>query len=186
MTAVKPIHEFAQRFRFDAVPLEQRPAHLPAAVASALPDDEVIVFRCLDEHSDTAAFSARYGMSLADCANTLILKCSGPQGEFHAAALTLGSRRLDINGAVKERLGAKRLSLARREMATQITGMEFGGITVFGLPADMRILVDSAVLERSFVVVGAGVRQAKILLAPSALAHLPRVEVAPLTFAPQP
>lgn len=142
------------------------------------------MFSCLDEHSDTAAFSARYGLGLEDCANTLVLKCSSNQGEFYAAVVTLGSRRLDINGAVKAKLGAKRLSLAKREVATEVTGMEFGGITAFGLPAGTRILVDSAVVERSYVVVGAGVRRTKILLAPSTLTHLPLVEVAPLTFAP--
>jgi len=155
---------------------------LPAAVASALPDGEVVVFSCLDEHSDTAAFSARYGLGLADCANTLILKYSRNQAEHYAAVVTLGSRRLDINGAVKEKLAAKRLSLARREVATQISGMEFGGITAFGLPAGIRILVDAAVLERSYVVVGAGAREAKLLLAPSTLMRLPLVEVAKLTF----
>jgi len=143
------------------------------------------VFTCLDEHSDTAAFSARYGFGLDDCANTLILKYSSGRGEHYAAAVTLGSRRLDINGAVKAKLGAKRLSLARREVATEITGMEFGGITAFGLPADMRILIDAAVVERRYVVVGAGFRETKILLAPSTLTHLPQVEVAPLTLAPQ-
>lgn len=184
-TTIESIHEFAQQFRLDAIPVEQRRAHLPAAVASALPHDEVVVFSCLDEHSDTAAFSARYGFGLDDCANTLILKYTSSRGEHYAAVVTLGSRRLDINGAVKAKLGAKRLSLARREVATEITGMEFGGITAFGLPADMRILIDAAVVERSYIVVGAGVRETKILLAPSTLTHLPLVEVAPLTLPPQ-
>jgi len=176
------IQEFARQFRFDSVPVEQRPAHLPAAVASALPTDEVVVFSCLDEHSDTAAFSARYGFELDDCANTLVLKYSSAQGEHFAAVVTLGSRRLDINGAVKSKLGAKRLSLAKRDVATEITGMEFGGITAFGLPVDMRVLVDAAVMERKYVVMGAGYRQTKILLAPSALTALKLVEVASLTL----
>jgi prolyl-tRNA editing enzyme YbaK/EbsC (Cys-tRNA(Pro) deacylase) len=176
------LQEFAQQFRFDPVPVEKQSEHLPTAVASALPHDEVVVFSCLDEYSDTAAFSARYGLGLDDCANTLILKYTKNQGEHYAAVVTLGSRRLDINGAVKDRLGAKRLSLAKREVATEITGMEFGGITAFGLPADMRVLVDAAVLERKYVVMGAGYRETKILLAPSTLTRLPPVEVAPLTF----
>jgi len=184
-TTINTIHEFAKACRFDTIPVEQRPAHLPACVAAALPEDDVVVFSCLDEHSDTAAFSARYGLGLEDCANTLILKVSSSEGERYAAVVTLGSRRLDINGAVKAKLGAKRLSLARREVATEITGMEFGGITALGLPAGIPILVDAAVVERSYVVVGAGVRRTKILLAPSMLTRLPLAEVAPLTFAPQ-
>lgn len=113
------------------------------------------------------------------------MKYTTTQGEQHAAAVTLGSRRLDVNGAVKQKLGAKRLSLAKREVATELTGMEFGGITAFGLPASMRILVDAAVMDRPCVVMGAGCRERKLLLAPSTLARLPMVEVAALAFAPQ-
>jgi prolyl-tRNA editing enzyme YbaK/EbsC (Cys-tRNA(Pro) deacylase) len=182
-TIIQPIHEFARQHGFDVIEPPHWAAHLPASVAAALPPDDVVVFSCLDEHSDTAAFSARYGLGLEDCANTLILKYTTSQGEHFAAVVTLGSRRLDINGAVKDKLGARRLSLARREVATQITGMAFGGITAFGLPDGMPVLVDAAVLERRWVVVGAGVRPVKILVAPSALMRLPLAEGAALTLA---
>lgn len=178
------IRDHAHRFRFEPIEIDRRPAHLPPAVAAALPDDGVLVFACRDEHSDTAAFCAHYGLPLEDCANTLILKYTKNQGEHHAALVSLGSRRLDINGAVKAHLGAKRLTLARREVATEITGMAFGGITAFGLPAGLPVLVDAAVMARPFVVMGAGVRETKLLLAPSVLAALPGAEVAELTFAP--
>jgi prolyl-tRNA editing enzyme YbaK/EbsC (Cys-tRNA(Pro) deacylase) len=178
-----PIQAFARRFRFAPIPVEQYPAHLPTSVASALRDEEVIVFACPDEYSDTEAFCSHYGFPPEDCANTLILKYTKDQGEHHAAIVTLGARRLDINGAVKARLGAKRLSLARREVAMDITGMAFGGVTAFGLPAGIKILVDAAVAERAFIVMGAGVRETKLLLAPSTLTRLALVDVAPLTFA---
>jgi prolyl-tRNA editing enzyme YbaK/EbsC (Cys-tRNA(Pro) deacylase) len=61
--------------------------------------------------------------------------------------------------------------------------MEFGGITAFGLPDDWRILVDAAVMERAQVVMGAGVRAAKLLLAPEVLKAWPRCEVAAMTLA---
>ena len=96
--------------------------------------------------------------------------------------VSLGSRRLDVNGAVKAHLGAKKVSFADRETATALTGMEFGGITAFGLPDDWRVLVDAAVMERSEIVMGAGVRAAKLLLSPGVLTTLPRVEVAELTL----
>lgn len=177
------VQQFAERFGFDAIAITQARAQLPATVAAALPDRDLVVFACPDEYSDTAAFSTRYGVGLDDCANTLILKySSATQGEHYAAAVTLGSRRLDVNGAVKHRLGAKRLSLARREVATEITGMAFGGITVFGLPAGLRILVDAAVMARSAVIMGAGSRDRKFLIEPSTLLRLPLVEVASITL----
>jgi prolyl-tRNA editing enzyme YbaK/EbsC (Cys-tRNA(Pro) deacylase) len=50
------------------------------------------------------------------------------------------------------------------------------------LPADWRVLVDAAVMERTQVVMGAGVRAAKLLLAPDVLRQWPRCEVAALTL----
>lgn len=179
------IQDFAQRAGFDLFGADERAAHLPPSVLAALPEG-VAVFACPDEYSDTAAFSARFGLGLEDCANTLIIKFTRDQGEHYAAVVSLGSLRLDVNGAVKQALGAKRLSFARREVATEITGMQFGGITAFGLPAGMRVLVDAAVFERPLVVMGAGVRETKLLLEPAALKRLATVEVAALTLAAAP
>jgi len=58
--------------------------------------------------------------------------------------------------------------------------MEFGGITAFGAPKDWVVLVDEAVMQREQVVMGAGVRAAKLLLSPNMLNRLPNVNVAAL------
>lgn len=157
--------------------------HLPAAVLAALPPAGVTVFAVADDASDTAAFSARYGFALDDCANTIVLRYRQGEAEHHAAVVSLGARRLDVNGAVRAHLGARKVSFANRDAATTLTGMEFGGITAFGLPVGWRILVDAAVMDRPEVVMGAGVRAAKLLLPPRLLASLPGVAVAALTAA---
>ena len=159
------------------------PGLLPAHVIAALPAGGVGVFRVDDDASDTAAFSERYGFGLEDCANTIVLRFKKGGAEHFAAVVSLGSVRLDINGAVKAALGAQRLSFAKREDAVERSAMEFGGITAFGLPADWPVLVDEAVMTREQVVMGAGIRQAKLLLAPDVLRALPAVQVAPLTVA---
>ena len=163
------------------IPPPRLAEHLPPRVLAALPAGGVTVFGVTDDASDTAAFSARYGFDLDDCANTIVLRHRQGEAEHHAAVVSLGSRRLDVNGAVRAHLGARKVSFANRDVATALTGMEFGGITVFGLPAGWRILVDAAVMERTEVVMGAGVRTAKLLLPPRLLAALPGVEVAALT-----
>src|SRR5450830_12031 len=178
------LSEFAKNFQFDAIPPAQFDEHLPASVASQLFEQEAIVFVVGDEDSDTAQFSTRYGFGLDDCANTIVLRYKKEGSEHYAAVVTLGSRRLDVNGAVKERLGPSRLSFAKRDVATEITGMEFGGITAFGLPTGIRILIDKAVMDRRYIVMGAGVRKAKILLPPGLLNRLAQVDIAPLSFTP--
>ena len=168
--------------RLDVLPVSALSAHLPASVVATLPREGVTVFRVDDDASDTAQFSERYGFGLEDCANTIVLRYRKGGEDRHAALVTLGSRRLDVNGAVKERLGAQRLSFAKREAATELTGMEFGGITAFGLPADWVVLVDAAVMTREQIVMGAGVRVAKLLLPPHLLASLRNVEVASIAL----
>jgi prolyl-tRNA editing enzyme YbaK/EbsC (Cys-tRNA(Pro) deacylase) len=167
----------------DLIPPAELARHLPAQVIAALPGAGVIAFTVTDDASDTAAFSARYGFGLEDCANTIVIRYKKDAGEHYAAIVSLGALRLDINGAVKACLAAQRLSFAKRELAVEQSGMQFGGITAFGLPASWRILVDAAVMARPRVVMGAGVREAKLLLAPGLLRHLPNVEVASLTLA---
>ncbi|SDV46693.1 YbaK/EbsC family protein [Chitinasiproducens palmae] len=160
-------------------------AHLPARVVAALPADAV-AFTVTDDASDTAAFSAHYGFALDDCANTIVIRYRAGGVEKYAAVVCLGSRRLDVNGALKAALGAQRLSFAKREDAVALSGMAFGAITLFGLPADWRVLVDEAVVSRERVVMGAGVREAKLLLPARTLAALPGVQIAALSAASAP
>ena len=51
--------------------------------------------------------------------------------------------------------------------------MEYGGITPVGLPADWPILIDRAVAEHKWVIVGSGLRRSKLVLPGSALPLLP-------------
>lgn len=164
----------------EVVPEAEYGRYLPETVVAELTGKNMTVFLVDDHASDTAQFSERYGFGLEDCANTIVLRYRKEGADHHAAIVTLGSRRLDINGAVKAELGAQRLSFAKREAAVELTGMEFGGITAFGAPKDWLVLVDEAVMQREQVVMGAGVRAAKLLLAPTVLTHLPNVKIAAL------
>lgn len=171
--------------KLDVIPSAELDRHLPEHVVRSLPAQRVTVFAVTDDASDTAAFSARYGFGLEDCANTIVLRYKKEGAEHYAALVSLGSLRLDINGAVKAALGAQRVSFAKREAAVEQSRMEFGGITAFGLPDDWRVLVDAAVMAREQVVMGAGVRAAKLLLPPDLLRQLPNCEVASLTLPPE-
>lgn len=153
---------------------------LPAALIDDITARSMQVFRVDPDASDTTVFSQRYGFGLEDCANTIIVRYKAGGAEHFAAVVGLGSKRLDINGAVKKALEAKRLSFARPEDAAEFTQMEFGAITVFGLPKGCRVLVDEAVMMRERVVMGAGFRNVKLLLAPSELSSLESVSVLPL------
>ena len=91
--------------------------------------------------------------------------------------MVLATTRADVNGVVRRRLGAKKASFAPMDDAVARSGMEYGGITPVGLPADWPVLVDRAVLDRAIVVIGSGLRRSKIALPPDALAELRGAEV---------
>ena len=133
------------------------------------------IFPCDPALADTAAFCEAYGFAPEDSANTILVigKSTPPK---YAACVVLATSRLDVNRAVKQKIGA-RASFAPAEMTRELTGMEIGGVTVFGLPADMPIWVDARVMQRERIVLGGGSRSCKVLAAPAILAALPGVEV---------
>lgn len=134
------------------------------------------LFPCDPALADTAAFCAAYGFDPADSANTILVvgKSDPPR---YAACVVLAPNRLDVNRTVRDRLGTRKASFAPAEATREITGMEIGGVTVFGLPAGLPILVDARVMERERIVLGGGSRSWKVLAAPSILLALPSVEV---------
>jgi prolyl-tRNA editing enzyme YbaK/EbsC (Cys-tRNA(Pro) deacylase) len=133
------------------------------------------IFPCDPALADTAAFCTAYGFAPDDSANTILVvgKSNPPK---HAACVVLATTRLDVNRAVKQRMGV-RASFAPSEDTRSITGMEIGGVTVFGLPAGLPIWVDSRVMTRERIVLGGGSRSCKVLAAPEILRALPNVEV---------
>lgn len=131
---------------------------------------------CDPQLADTAAFCAAYGFALEDSANTIIVagKSTPP---VHAACVVLATHRLDVNRAVRGRLGTRKASFASAEETKALTGHEIGGVTVFGLPAGLPVLVDAAVMARERIILGGGSRRWKVLAPPSILRTLDGVEV---------
>jgi prolyl-tRNA editing enzyme YbaK/EbsC (Cys-tRNA(Pro) deacylase) len=177
--------DLRQTTRFDheeMVVLAQLQDQIPSRVFHQLIDLPIKAFIVESSASDTQVFCERYGYPLDDCANTLILKYKKPGIEAYAAAICTGARRLDINGAIKQLLAAQRISFARMEKATELTGMVPGGITVFGLPAGWPVLIDNAVLRRPAVIMGGGTREVKLVVPSSVLAALPNVLIGDLSL----
>jgi prolyl-tRNA editing enzyme YbaK/EbsC (Cys-tRNA(Pro) deacylase) len=127
--------------------------------------------------ADTAAFCERYGVRMEDSANCVVI--AGRRGDTtsFAACLVLATTRADVNGTVRRRLAAKKASFAPMDVAVSLSGMEYGGITPIGLPDGWPVLVDRAVLDREFVVIGSGLRRSKIALPGAAVMDLPAAEI---------
>lgn len=134
------------------------------------------IIDCDPDLADTADFCAAYGIDPAESANAILVASRKPEGE-HALCVVLATHRLDVNSAVRKRMGVRKASFADAEQTVELTGMQIGGVTVAGLPDDLPVWVDDAVARVDRVVVGAGTRSAKIRMPGSQLTRLPNVEV---------
>ena len=148
-------------------------AALEAALAGR---GEHELFACDPALADTAAFCAAYGFALEDSANTIVVvgKSNPP---VYAACVVLATHRLDVNHAVRDKLGTRKASFASADETREITGHEIGGVTAFGLPDGLPLWVDAAVMARPRIVLGGGSRSWKVIAPPSILLMLPSVEV---------
>ena len=131
---------------------------------------------CDPNLADTAQFCAAYNVPMDQSANTILVASRKPEGHV-AACVVLATTRLDVNGMVRRRLGVRKASFASAEQTKEMTGMEIGGVTVFGLPEDVPVWIDSRVLAPEWVIIGAGSRTAKIKLDPGQFIGLEGVEI---------
>ncbi len=152
-------------------------APVAAALTAWARAAEVFVAPIDPDLADTAEFCARYSVALEDSANCVVI--AGRRGDDirYAACVVLATTRADVNGVVRRRLAARKASFAPMAEAVELSGMEYGGITPIGLPVSWPVLVDRAVLDRRILVIGSGLRRAKLALPSSALAELPGVEI---------
>ena len=166
-------------------PALSRPELLAAPVAAALAawsgEDAARVDSAeIDpELADTAAFCARYGVTLAESANCVIVAARRGGETTYAACLITATSRADVNGLVRRHLDARKASFAPVDAVLAATGMEYGGITPIGLPAGWPVLIDAEVAAHPRVVVGSGIRGSKLWLPGRLLAALPGAQVLP-------
>jgi prolyl-tRNA editing enzyme YbaK/EbsC (Cys-tRNA(Pro) deacylase) len=164
-----------------ALPALDRPDLLATPVAEALRRwshaGDVGVVEIDPDLADTAALSAAYDVPMAASANCVVVSGRRAGDERVAACLVRADTRADVNNLVKRTLDVRKASFHPMDRAVEETGMEHGGITPLGLPADWRLLVDAAVPGIDVAVIGSGVRRSKLVLPGRLLAALPGAEV---------
>ena len=165
----------------DLSPALSRPELLAKPVAAALAswpgaaDAEVAPID--PDLADTAAFCGQYGVPMTESANCVVIAAKRGGATSYAACLVTAVTRADVNGVVRQRLGARKASFAPVDDTTAATGMEYGGITPIGLPDGWPILIDAAVVAQPHVIIGSGIRGSKLWLPGPSLATLPAAEV---------
>jgi prolyl-tRNA editing enzyme YbaK/EbsC (Cys-tRNA(Pro) deacylase) len=155
---------------------------LAEPVAKAVGDLDLQVAEIDPDLADTAAFCERYGVAMEDSANCVVVAARRGGDLRYAAVVVLAIDRADVNGVVRRHLDARKVSFAAQDDAVRLTGMEYGGITPIGLPADWPVLVDENVMRRPFVVIGSGVRRSKLALSGETLIAATGAEIVALAM----
>jgi prolyl-tRNA editing enzyme YbaK/EbsC (Cys-tRNA(Pro) deacylase) len=161
----------------------EEPGLLGAPVAAALRSlpwaDQVRVAAIDPTLADTAQFCETYGVAPEESANCVIIAGKRGSEVSYAACVVTATARADVNGLVRRHLNARKASFGAVEVVTELTGMEYGGITPIGLPGSWSVLVDGLVAKTPSVVIGSGIRGSKLWLPGHLLAELPGAEVRP-------
>lgn len=134
------------------------------------------VLACDPDMADTAAFCERYGFSIKQAANTILVASRKVEPVRYAVCVVLGSTRIDINKKVCQLMEVKRASFADAETTIRLTDMMIGGVTAIGIKG-LPIYVDKAVMDQDKVVMGGGNRSSKIIIDPKELTKLPEVQI---------
>ena len=94
-------------------------------------------------------------------------------------AWSWATTRLDVNGAVRSRLGVRKASFASADETRELTGMSIGGVTALALADGLPIWVDGRVMSRETIVLGGGSRSLKIRVAPQVFERMAAAEIVP-------
>jgi len=128
-------------------------------------------------YHDGIAFCDHYNIDPTIGGNCIILQASRADKKWYAACLVPTGKRIDVNGFVRKYLKARRVSLAPKDDALKLTGMEFGSINVIGLPKEWPIFIDARLAAKTFVVMGSGLVSSKMVVPGYLLAKLPNSEL---------
>lgn len=143
------------------------PVELPSAV----------VFSIDPEIADTEALCEAFGEGPETCANCVIVRGKRGDIEKYVACLVLATTRVDVNKVVRKKLDVRKASFAPIDEAVGMSGMEYGGITPVGLPAEWPIWIDPRVAEAEAVCIGSGLRSSKLIVSGGDVLSLPGAEV---------
>jgi prolyl-tRNA editing enzyme YbaK/EbsC (Cys-tRNA(Pro) deacylase) len=150
-----------------------------AALESWPHADEVLVAEIDPELADTAAMTEAYEVPLDASANCVVVMGRRGGEERTAACVVRADTRADVNNVVRRALDVRKCSFLDHDRAVEETGMEYGGITPIGIPADWRLLVDEITTRIELAVIGSGIRGSKLFIPGLLLPQLPGAEVVP-------
>ena len=124
----------------------------------------------------TADFCAEYGYGMDESANCIVVASKTGERQ-HVACLVQATKRLDVNGVVRRRMGVRKVSFAPADETVEVSGMLPNGVTPFGLPETLPLWVDAGVMAFERVIVGGGSLSLKLPVDTEVFSRMPQCEI---------
>lgn len=134
------------------------------------------VVRIDPAYAATADFCEKYGYGVDESANCIIVASKTGERQ-HVACLVQATKRLDVNGVVRRRMGVRKVSFAPPDETVDVSGMLPNGVTPFGLPRELPLWVDGAVMSHDRVIVGGGSLSLKLLVDTEVFGRMPQCTI---------
>ncbi len=139
-----------------------------------LPEASAIEVAEIDPaYTGSGEFTEHYGVPPELGANCVIVEAVRGDVRTLAACVVPIGTRADLNKTARKILDARRVSFAPLDEVLEKTGMEYGSITLVGLPEGWPILIDKRITEAEKIIIGGGLVKSKLRLPGKILAALP-------------
>lgn len=143
-----------------------------------IPVEEILVAEIDPQFMGGTDLFEHYKIPQAVGANCVIIEIiKGSSRSLGACLIPTNCTRTDFNGVVRKYFNARRISLAPLAEVLKETRMEYGSITVVGLPKSWPILIDPSIVAEENVIIGSGLQKSKLSVPGKALLELPGASV---------
>jgi Cys-tRNA(Pro) deacylase len=113
------------------------------------------------------------GLEPEQIVRSLVFRC---EGDEYIIVLMPGPKKVNWP-KLRRHLGISRITTATPEQVLEVTGYELGAVSPFGLPSPIKILADRSILDQTTVSLGAGIRNAGVILKREDLLRVIEVEM---------
>lgn len=113
------------------------------------------------------------GLEPEQIVRSLVFRCEGKE---YVMVLMPGPMKVEWP-TLRRYLGVSRTTTATAKQILELTGYELGAVSPLGLPSTMRILADRRILDQTTISIGAGIRNAGVILQREDLLNAIEVEM---------
>lgn len=113
------------------------------------------------------------GLAPEQIIRSLIFRC---EGEAYVMVMMPGPMKVNWP-KLRHFLGVSRITTADTDQVLELTGYVPGAVSPLGLPTPLRILADQSILEQKTISIGAGIRNAGVILRREDLLRAVTVEI---------